>query len=67
MPAGDPQRVWFPEMLAKPPGAWRETMSLNLTAAKAVANRVLPPRIENTNAVSRDVGYRPALITHPAD
>ena len=27
MPAGDSQRVWFPEMLAKLQGEWRETMS----------------------------------------
>jgi hypothetical protein len=56
MPAANPQRVWFPEMLAKLQGDWRETMSLNPTAAKAVANRVLLLRIENSNNVSRDVG-----------
>ena len=27
MPAGDPQRVWFPEMRARLKGEWREAMS----------------------------------------
>lgn len=27
MPAGDPQRVWFPEMLTRLHGEWREAMS----------------------------------------
>ena len=27
MPAGDSQRVWFPEMLAKLQGQWQEAMS----------------------------------------
>jgi hypothetical protein len=55
MPTGDPQRVWFAEMLAKLQGDWRETMSLNLTAAKAIVDRVILVRIENSNTVSRDV------------